>query len=432
MTAAKATTSRGTARSIRFYSPSSVRARDSILSRAALGLFCLFVFAIPWENALIFPGVISISHVLGLVAFPVAVLAILERGRLRSPSLPLVLMALFVVWGSISSLWTINAEASTTLTTLWAENLAMVWLIWELAEHREKQFALMRAYVFGTLVSAGDTLLSYLRGQAAYYQRYAGSGLDPNDLGLLLALSLPISLYLVTIERHRRVVWMYRVQQVVAILAIGLTSSRAALFTTMVALFYVPLAFVKMTFRQKFAFLLIGAVAISSAVVFLPETTWKRWRGTGKELAQGTWNERLVIWSVGLELFQEHPVRGVGAGSFPDGTRKMLPPGFVAHNTFLSILVEEGLVGFALFLLLLLALVFPTLQLPGAERSLWLVVLAVWTLGVSTLTWENRKPTWFLFGLLAAWLSAARSQKRSGSRAAFAEEISRIRIQQLS
>jgi len=30
------------------------------------------------------------------------------------------------------------------------------------------------------------------------------------------------------------------------------------------------------------------------------------------------------------------------------------------------------------------------------------VSLAVWIVGVSSLTWEMRKPTWFFFGLLMA------------------------------
>jgi O-antigen ligase len=86
-----------------------------------------------------------------------------------------------------------------------------------------------------------------------------------------------------------------------------------------------------------------------------------------------------------------------------------------AHNTFLSILAEEGLVGFGLFLLLWLGLVLPVLRLPNLVRNLWLVTLATWATGVFTLTWEDRKPTWFLFGLLAAW-SATRifPQKKDG------------------
>jgi len=385
----------------------------------ALGLFCLFVFAIPWENALFFPGVGTVSRLLGLVAFPVGVLAILESGRLRRSSLPLALMGLFVVWGSLSYWWTVDAESTTIVINIWVQNLGMVWLIWELADRREKQLMLMRAYVFGTLISACDTLFSFLRGKEVVYQRYAGSGFDPNDLGLLLALSLPISFYLATMQRPKRVVWIYRLQQIVAMFAIGLTSSRAALIATIVALTYLPLASVKIRFREKCAFLLVAVISMSCMLAFLPETSWKRWGGIDTELEQGTWSSRKLVWSIGWELFHEHPVLGVGAGSFRIAARSNY-----AHNTFLDILVEEGLLGFGLFLLLLLSLVLPALRLPVLQRNLWLVALATWATGVFTLSWENQKTTWLLFGLLTAWLATRTlSPRGDDSRAAFAARM---------
>lgn len=401
--------------------PLLVETNRSTLNRVAFGLCCLLVFAIPWENAFVLPGVGTISRLLGLVTLPVGVLAILGSGRLRRPTTSLVLMGLFVAWGCLSYLWTADTETTTILTISWVQNLGMIWLMWELADHREKQLMLMRAYVFGTLISAGDTVWSYWRGKEVHYQRYAGSGLDPNDLGLLLALSLPISFYLTTVQRHKRVVWVYRLQQAVAILAIGLTSSRAGLIATAVALVYLVLASVRMGFREKCAFLLLAVIASTGMLTFLPESSWKRWGGIGTELQQGNWGARKLIWSVGLEVFQEHPIRGVGAGSFPAATQRVLATPEVAHNTFLSILVEGGLVGFGLFLLLLLSLIMPVLRLPVLERDLWVVTLATWATGALTLTWENKKPTWFLLGLVAAWIAARRAvPKEHGSQAAFA------------
>jgi O-antigen ligase len=409
-------------RRIRLYAAPSVASKGLTLNSVAFGLFSLFVFAIPWENALLFPGVGTVGRLLGLVALPVAILAILDLSRLRRPSLPLALIGLFVVWGSLSYLWTANAEATSIQITSWLQNLGMVWLIWEFADSRARQLMLMRSYVLGTLVSALDTLSSYLHGQEAYYQRYAGSGFDPNDLGLILALSLPMSFYLAAIQRSQRVVWVYRLHQVVAILAIGLTSSRAALVATAVALTYVPFSFPRAnTLRQKCAFILLVGIASTCMLVFLPESSWKRWGAIGTELRGGTWGERKLIWSAGLELFREHPVIGVGAGAFGRATRRFVPASIakdnpflpVAHNTFLSILTEEGLLGFGLFLLLLLGLVLPVFRLPNLERNLWLFTLATWATGVFTLTWEDRKPTWFLFGLLAAW-SVSKSFARGG------------------
>lgn len=379
-----------------------VGASSSPLNRLAFGFFCLFVFSIPWESALIWSAAVTVSHILGLVALPVAALAILESRQLRDLSVPLVLMALFVAWGSLSLFWTVDVEATAKLVTSWVQNLGMVWLIWEFAAHRARQLALMGTYVFGTLVSAGGTIISYLAGNDVLYQRYTAFGFDPNDLALLLALSLPISFYLTTIQKHSRVVWIYRTQLLAAIFAIGLTGSRGVLIATLVALAYFPFGSANMTFRKKCAFLLLGVTAISFTLAFMPETTWQRWGGMGGELEQGSWSGRKEIWSAGLELVREYPVQGVGAGGFRAATSSA----FVAHNTFLSILVEEGLVGFALFLLLILSLALPALRLPPAERNLWLALLVTWAAGVSSLTWETKKATWFLFGLAAARLAA--------------------------
>ena len=397
--------------------PEPVQRKETTLARLAYAFFWLFVFAIPWENALILPGLGTVSRLLGLVALPVGLLAILDSGRLRVPSAPLILMALFVVWGSLSYWWTVDPEATTTLTVSWIQYLGMVWLIWELAPQREKLLGLMQAYVFGTVISAGDTVLTYLSGNAIYYQRYAGSGFDPNDLGLILALSLPISFYLVSTQKRGPLVWIYFAQQIIALVAIALTSSRGAVIATLVALLFVPLSSARMSFRQKGAFLLLGVIAISCALIYLPESSWKRLGGISAEIEEGTWNSRKLIWSVGLELFEDHPLRGVGAGGFSASLQRVLAIEQVAHNTFLSVLIEEGLIGFSILLLSLMALVLPALRLPALERNLWLVLLATWGAGVSTLTWENRKPTWFVFGLLAAWLAtAAPFVRRKGPR----------------
>jgi O-antigen ligase len=81
---------------------------------------------------------------------------------------------------------------------------------------------------------------------------------------------------------------------------------------------------------------------------------------------------------------------------------------YPAHNTFLSVLVELGIVGALLLFALLASVLCSALRAGYLERCLWITLLLTWTVGVSALTWEYRKPTWLLFGLAAAHAYARR------------------------
>jgi O-antigen ligase len=159
------------------------------------------------------------------------------------------------------------------------------------------------------------------------------------------------------------------------------------------------------------------ALIVSGVLLFAPATSWERLSTMPNELERGTLTGRTLIWSAGWELFREHPLLGVGANAFRLTVSRVLgepirlddpSPAPPAHNTFLSVLVEQGIVGLALFLALIVSLAVSLWGAPVLSRQLWLVCLAVWAIGVSDLTWEMRKPTWFFFGLLVAH-TAARS-----------------------
>jgi O-antigen ligase len=122
-----------------------------------------------------------------------------------------------------------------------------------------------------------------------------------------------------------------------------------------------------------------------------------------------------MIWQIGWQIFGQAPFQGVGSEAFAGTAEHSLGLAsdsstdlgvangrLAAHNTFFSILLEEGVIGFALFFALLITLILPAWQLPHVERTFWLCILATWAVGALDLTWEDRKPTWFIFALLIA------------------------------
>jgi O-antigen ligase len=139
---------------------------------------------------------------------------------------------------------------------------------------------------------------------------------------------------------------------------------------------------------------------------FAPVATRQRLATVTSELTRGTLHNRTMIWKAGLKVLRRHPVLGIGAGAYPEAVRPQLgTPGvpgaqYVAHNTFLSVLVECGAIGFGVYALMLGTVAMYVWTLPPTERALWAIMLAVWAVGVSTLTWEHYKPSWLIVALI--------------------------------
>ena len=86
----------------------------------------------------------------------------------------------------------------------------------------------MAAYVAGAAVASVLTILRFAQGLQTYYRRYAATGFEPNDLGLTVALSIPLALYL-ALRGRGPLRWVWRGAVALAIAAILLSASRTAL-----------------------------------------------------------------------------------------------------------------------------------------------------------------------------------------------------------
>lgn len=126
----------------------------------------------------------------------------------------------------------------------------------------------------------------------------------------------------------------------------------AAIVGLMMAYFY----------RRERAFpaaAMFGILVVLAMLPFIPEAYWER-LGTLIGLSEDkTLDRRLSYNIIGLQLFIENPVFGVGPGNFEHhyvDPRFRYIPGRTwlprqLHNTFLSVLVEFGLIGFSCFMI---------------------------------------------------------------------------------
>ncbi len=382
--------------------------------RAAWALLCAFVFTIPWEKSVWVPEVGSIARFLGIVAFAAGGVAALRARTLRRLNAALLFAAVFVAWSAATWFWSLDPAATLRRIRTFAELLAMFWLIWDSCRGPRRQRHMMQAYLFGAVAACGIAFWRYLHHEQTYYLRYAASGFDPNDFGLVLAIAVPLALYLALKERSG-LRWMYLAIVPLLLAAILLTASRASLIATFVAFTFSVFAWRAADWTFRTVSLALLAALTLSLVRFAPAPQRNRLATIPSEIARGTLHDRTRIWKSGLKAFRDHVAFGVGSGAYPKAVEPWLGkpqvPGFqyVAHNTFVSVLVECGAAGFLLFMLLVGTLVLYAWSMPTLERWLWLVVGAAWAVGVGTLTWEHYKPTWLMMALIATgWADAWR------------------------
>jgi O-antigen ligase len=392
--------------------------QNDVLPRAAWALLWLFVFSIPWEKSVTLGSPTTLSHVFGVLAFLAGAAVALRRGSVRTPNVALILAACFVAWSALTWFWSVDRSATLNRARTLAELAAMAWLIWDARSDRARQRGLMQAYLCGAVVAAISTYVRYLQGRQTYWRRFAAAGFDPNDCGLILALSVPVALYL-ALHGGGLMRLVYHAAIILNLGAILLTASRTALVATCVAYGFSLWTWRQASLSQKAATLLLPVVLVSGLYVLAPAPSRQRLATLGTELTRGTLHNRTTIWKTGVRILRNHPILGIGGGAYPEAVRPTLgKPGvpdhfYVAHNTFLSVLVETGAIGFGLYGLMLAALAVFVWTMPSSERALWTVMLTVWAVGVSTLTWEHYKPSWLIAGLIMTeWALSWRPEQR--------------------
>jgi O-antigen ligase len=374
------------------------------MTRVAFATLWLFVFTIPWQSAVVVAGFGTISRVAGVLAVVFTAWAVASTGRVRPLSVIQVLMLSFLCWAVITAAWTIDPVRTGLRVETYVQLFVMVCVIWQLTPTPHLQQNLIKAFVLGAAVPASGAIWGRLTGQAvADAGRYAAANMAVNELGHIFALALAMACYLAVTERKAAWFWFYTALMGLFQVGVLLTASRGAAICSAVSWMLLPWIFHRLKTYQKSAAVAVGAALVLAALAVVPAMTWERLAQTATEIESGSFSRRGHIWQAGWNVFQTHPIVGVGAGSFETSVASQLEAGrtMAAHNSFLAVGVELGLVGLALFLGMLLCLLVGCLHSPGLDRRLGLILLAVWALTSMVTNWEYHKVTWLVFGLIA-------------------------------
>lgn len=355
----------------------------------------LYIFTVPWYQSLVFSGDVGgISRVVTIITIPFAAFAVLASGRLRRPTNVHLLMLAHLMIAAATLFWTADSDATAVSLRSYMQIMVIVWFVWEFAGDSKSIRQLATAYVLGAWVSLFNTVMGGAAKLQGQLTRATASGFNENDLALVLTLGIPMACYAAS-RAPRYVRWICWGYIAAAPITVLMTGSRSGAVVLVIALASVTLFGMRTGLLTRGAPIMGLAAVIAMGVWFVPSQTIQRILTVTNS---GDFGSRLPIWDTALRTFGDHPVLGIGAGAFLHAGGA----NYVAHNTYLSVLVEHGLPGFVVFIGIVLGLVAGIWHMRGQERSIWITLLVCWCVGVSTLTWEQSRWTWVLFAMAAA------------------------------
>jgi O-antigen ligase len=247
--------------------------------------------------------------------------------------------------------------------------------------------------------------LSALRFNAAYS--------DVNATGSHMVLALMTCAGLVGFDRSRRIFWLPAA--VLLMIALWLSGSRIAIVAALAALGALPIALVRLSTQRatrRAALMGVVAVLLVSATLYA--------YGPDRLLRSDSSRSMLVrveMAATATRMLRTEPLFGVGIGKFYQKSATFSSPRLLeiyprenAHNNYLQIGAELGIVGLAAFLWLLWTALAKTSVLDELRRNRFAeagLLLGLWAflltaiVGHPLLTPEVAYPFWMMLGVAA-------------------------------
>ena len=346
-----------------------------------------------------------------------------EGGLMAASGGLVYVLALFLVWASISLLWAEEPRQAVEATFRYGLSFALFLIVYTAVRVERQAVWLVGAFVAGATLAAAYGIVA--PPQATEADRLAGTVGEPNELAAVLVAGIALAVGLAAMAGSPPVRLAWMLGAAVCATGIFLSLSRAGL----VALGCALIAGTLVGGRWRGWALVVAIVVATTTVTYFsafaePEA---RQRVTTIEGGSG----RSDIWTIGWRMVEDRPILGVGAGNFPVASiHYLLEPGAVlrdefivddpkvAHNVYLQVTAELGVVGGLMFVSILafsLACCVRAARRFGArgdERmeilSRALVVALIGVLAADFFASEQfSKQLWLLLGLGPALLGIA-------------------------
>lgn len=373
----------------------------------------LFFLVTPLESLPLAEGfsIVKLSAIIVLVAWAFS-------GFQRNTNNPAKFFLPLFVYAVTSCLWSIDSSISINAIATFLIPSLLVAMIMSNSVSSKRDIAIyLGFYIVGCLISSIAGLLTRKAMlTAAVYageDRLTAFGQDQNTLAFLLIMGVIPLLHLISKTSKTIVKYLSIALIMVFAYMIASTGSRTGAITlALVVLFY---AYSARQFKVLAVLGVLVVVGLPILLQYLPEGIIDRFMQTSDLVEEGDFSDRGVIWQSALDaFFHDNFLLGVGYSNFSTLLRQNYGWQMASHNTYLTYLVEFGLVGVWTFVYVLVKMFMIATSIRKQENNAF-VYCYVLPLFVFMITLETEYKRWIFmtYVLLYSWYKLNNDEKQN-------------------
>lgn len=302
-----------------------------------------------------------------------------ERKSIRSPvTLPFLLFFGVVILSCFFATYPQVSLKNYPTIINWI--LVLVLFLW-IVTTRFRFYIVLLLFLLCTFKMSQHAARSFLTSGFSGWGAAGAPGFFQNaaDLGVQLVIFLPLAVvFYLTLKSYWSRGWrlFFLLLPVSAVLGILGTGQR----NTLLALAMMGIAFIFMH-KHRFKNLMVVAIAAAAIWLIMPAGFKERFETAGEDETSLT---RLHYWERGLQIYEQHPVIGIGyenwltyyAIHYPGETVRW-KKAEVAHSTPITILAELGTLGFITYYALVVTIFWTNVR---SGRMLQMLTPGPWPL----------------------------------------------------
>ncbi len=372
--------------------------KTDLITKLTLYMTLLFIFLLPWGDGL-WDG---LPRVAATASLGMALISFLIRGTHRNYTFFHFFIMLYIAWQLISLMWTPDLEWGKVIANTAIQLVFLAFLFTLVIDNKEKIIWAYQAYVFGNIAGSFIIIYNYLNGiESFYYGRYGIVNIETDTLSVFLALAIPMAAYLSTQYNSKLLKLINLAAMPTAFFAIFLTGTRTGSIVGLIGIAYWLFTHRKASVTIKASITLVMIASIIAIFNFAPKASVERIFSAGKSISTGTLNSRSTIWKGSLNQWEKKPIIGTGLGGLGVALSHENVNYNGAHNVFIHLLTENGIIGLLLYLGILLSILYYISLTSINEKAFLISLLLVLMVSQLTTHTQNEKIIWFVLSMLA-------------------------------